>query len=187
MKRHESSLHSGVARDRFLEIPVDKSVRLRLVTLVDAKRVHDLAQANLKFLSPWVGWANESFDIAASEAFIRHNLEEYDAGYAYAMGIYEDDVLRGVVDIRGLSDSPYESEVGYWLAGSVQGRGLATRATRALIDYACNHHKIHRLVLHTYVRNEASSRVAGRLGFAFKGIITLVDGRRERRYEKLID
>lgn len=153
----------------FLEIPVDEDLTLRLVTLNDADRVHALITANLKFLSPWVGWADESFTREANKEFIRRNLDAYDAGTAYALGIYEEGFLRGVVDIRGIDDSSTGVEVGYWLAEDAQGKGLATRSVQTLIDYVRRHHNISYVVLHTMVGNEASVKVAERLGFEFVG------------------
>ena len=109
-------------RNRSLEIPLDSTVTLRLVTLEDAEKVYNLVTSNLEFLRPWVGWANDSFNRQFNEDFIRRNLNAYDAGTAYAMGIYDHDKLAGVVDIRNL-DGQEDPEIGYWLAETAQGKG----------------------------------------------------------------
>src|SRR5690349_20996450 len=123
----EERLQDKQPRSRSFELPVDADLVLRLVTQEDAEKVHELVMNNLEFLRPWVGWANESFTSEANRKFIQDNLDAYDAGTAYALGIYDHGELAGVGDIRNL-DGKQDPEVGYWLAKAAQGKGLATRS-----------------------------------------------------------
>jgi len=168
--------------DDNLEIRVDDHVTLRLITQGAASEVYRLIRDNLSYLEPWVGWATEAFDEAANRRFIQDNIDAYHEGTAYAMGVYDDGALQGVVDIRNLDTPKATPEVGYWLAEKAQGKGLATRSVQALIDFSRAHHDINTIVLHTLPGNEASGRVAERLGFMYEGEVTDENGVREERY-----
>ena len=61
-------------------------------------------------------------------------------------------------------------EVGYRLARTSWGRGIATEATSALIDYAFATLDLPRIVAVVYTDNRASRRVLDKLGFVHQGL-----------------
>jgi RimJ/RimL family protein N-acetyltransferase len=69
----------------------------------------------------------------------------------------------GVHRFGGEDDGP---EVGYWLEREARGRGVATRALRLVVDWACRELGV-RLLLQADVRNAASRRVAEKAQFQF--------------------
>jgi RimJ/RimL family protein N-acetyltransferase len=60
-------------------------------------------------------------------------------------------------------------EVGYWLFVEARGRGVATRATAAMVDHALAN-GLSRVEAHVRLGNETSERVLERLGFEREGI-----------------
>ena len=60
-------------------------------------------------------------------------------------------------------------EVAYWLARESRGAGIATRAVAILCDWAFETLDLARLQLAVDVRNDASRRVAERVGFRREG------------------
>lgn len=67
----------------------------------------------------------------------------------------------GVVTIR-LREG---GTVGYWIAPSARGRGVATRAVKAVVEWAAAEQGIARLQLMTHPGNLGSQRVAEKAGF----------------------
>jgi RimJ/RimL family protein N-acetyltransferase len=63
---------------------------------------------------------------------------------------------------------PGALEVGYWIRSGAARRGLATRASAALVRYAFHEHRIDRMELWTRPGNEPSMAVARRLGFRWR-------------------
>jgi RimJ/RimL family protein N-acetyltransferase len=110
---------------------------------------------------------------------IRELREAWEAGTRYALAIVEHpdaagsgDADRldpiGSVSIRRLDKQFDVAEVGYWVAASARGRSIAPRAVQAALDWAVELWRREPLrrfeLLHT-VGNEASCRVAQKLGF----------------------
>ena len=62
-------------------------------------------------------------------------------------------------------------EIGYWLGEPYWGRGIATRAVRALIDYAFAHFDLMRLYATVFEWNPASARVLEKAGFTYEARI----------------
>jgi RimJ/RimL family protein N-acetyltransferase len=63
---------------------------------------------------------------------------------------------------------PGALEVGYWIRAGATGKGLATRASAALVRHAFREHRIERMELWTRPGNEPSMAVARRLGFGWR-------------------
>lgn len=62
-------------------------------------------------------------------------------------------------------------EIGYWLLERFEGRGLITRACRAMTDFAFREMKLHRVALCADPGNRRSRAVAERLGFVQEGVL----------------
>src|SRR5215203_2887875 len=60
-------------------------------------------------------------------------------------------------------------EIGYEIAESRQGRGLATAAARAMVEDAFADERVTRVIAHTLPEHNASTRVLEKLGFRLDG------------------
>jgi RimJ/RimL family protein N-acetyltransferase len=72
------------------------------------------------------------------------------------------DALLGSVGMRMREDPP---SLGYWVAASARGRGIATAATNALAGWAFDTLGLARIALYAEPGNLASQRVASKCGF----------------------
>jgi RimJ/RimL family protein N-acetyltransferase len=73
----------------------------------------------------------------------------------------------------GLHDVDWQGrqcDTGCWVRKSAQGRGFATEAENALVRYAVGALGMRRIGLTHSGGNEASRRIAEKLGFSFEGI-----------------
>lgn len=62
------------------------------------------------------------------------------------------------------------AEIGYWIGEPYWGRGIATRAVAAMIDYAFTQFPFIRLYAGIFAHNSASMRVLEKNGFIKEGI-----------------
>jgi RimJ/RimL family protein N-acetyltransferase len=63
------------------------------------------------------------------------------------------------------------AEVAYWVVPDARGRGVATTAASAVINWAFDQIGFHRLELTHATVNHASCRTASKLGFTFEGVM----------------
>lgn len=78
--------------------------------------------------------------------------------------------LLGSMGLVRLDLAGREAELGYWTAPAARGRGVATRAGRAVAQWATDLLGIERLVWRAEVGNHASRLVALRIGFTMEGL-----------------
>lgn len=91
----------------------------------------------------------------------------HDTGLTLAVD--EGDGLVGCLDLKHTDWAARTTETGYWMAPGARGRGLATRATRRLAEWALREKHLERVELRTAPGNVASAAVARRAGFVAEG------------------
>lgn len=84
------------------------------------------------------------------------------------------DVAIGSADLDQVNASARTGEVGYWLAPTARGRGLATSAVTALTHWALTEGGLNRIEFRVDPANIASVRVLGRLGAKREGVLRQV-------------
>jgi RimJ/RimL family protein N-acetyltransferase len=104
-----------------------------------------------------------------AEEALRHyiaeaRLEADDDALSLAVERREDGLLLGTLTIWLRSAEHRQVEVGYVFHPDAGGRGYATEATRALIDFAFADLQAHRVFARTDARNTASATLLTRLG-----------------------
>lgn len=75
-----------------------------------------------------------------------------------------DRALVGLGGFKSVPDSHRSVEIGYSIAPSYQGRGLATSAAKKLIDIAFKSQLVDRVFAHTLAEPNASTRVLEKCG-----------------------
>ncbi len=115
-------------------------------------------------------WTKEPRDLTA--AILREEIERYLIHPTYAGFAITDAPSGSLLGNIALVITEAEgcwAEVMYWLAAPARGRGAATEAVRTLARWAFETLPIERIELLTDTDNEASQRVAGRVGFVPRG------------------
>ena len=79
------------------------------------------------------------------------------------------DRLLGAIGLSPIDE--HRASVGYWVAPAERGRGVAPDAVRLLGRWALRRFGLRRLVLYHFVGNDASGRVAQKVGFRREGIL----------------
>jgi ribosomal-protein-serine acetyltransferase len=95
-------------------------------------------------------------------------LRESGAGIVFA--IQSAGRLVGVIDLKHVNWVYRVAEVGYWVAPWARGRGVASRATLALSEWAICDHGFERVELFAATGNIASQRAAEKAGFVREGV-----------------
>ncbi|MFG3241083.1 GNAT family N-acetyltransferase [Streptomyces sp. NPDC048157] len=98
------------------------------------------------------------------------------AGAAFAVLAAADGALLGNVTLRWVDREDGLAMIGYWVLPAARGRGVATRATRAVTSWGFATADARRIEIAHAAGNESSCRVADRCGYLYEG--TLRDSHR---------
>jgi len=145
--------------------PIDAGggYRLRRWTPADGPAV-------LAALAPAAGQVQAAGQLPAAGHWVRARREEWVTGTGYGFAVVDarDTVLGGVA-VTGIDRRRGTGWVSYWTAPAVRGRGVATRAVRALARWSYRELGLIRLELGHRGDNRASCVVAVRAGFRVRG------------------
>lgn len=107
------------------------------------------------------------YHLAHARQFIASISEEKPA---LTFGIDLDGEVIGVIGVVPKLDIfRHSAEIGYWLGEPFWGRGLATEAVRAIVDYSFDRLDLTRLFAWVFDTNRSSVRVLEKAGFRAEG------------------
>jgi RimJ/RimL family protein N-acetyltransferase len=92
----------------------------------------------------------------------------------------------GVALAVGIDRGEGEAELGYMVAPTARGRGMATAMLRALTEWAFAETGVERIRLVVDVENPASLRVAERAGYVREGVMRSVHFKNGRRIDAVL-
>jgi ribosomal-protein-serine acetyltransferase len=164
--------------------PLGDDAFIRTYTPDDAAEVRALAVANYERLAPWMPWASRERTVEEQRDWIERCLRS--ESDLEGNGIWlANGSLAGAIGMR-IDSLSGESEIGYWLDGAAERRGLVTRACARFIDHAFGELGLHRVVIKAAVANERSRAVAVRLGFTKEGTMREAEPSATGEYHDLV-
>jgi ribosomal-protein-serine acetyltransferase len=151
---------------------VDDDLTLVLAEDRHARVMTDLIVRNQARLARWEPWAEQAATLEGTRAYIRAALEDFVRGRQISTIIALDDGTR-FIGRCGMRINPQLSvgDIGYWIDGDYEGRGLTSRAARGLITAVFDELGLRRVDLRTSIGNQRSRALAERLGFTYEGIL----------------
>jgi RimJ/RimL family protein N-acetyltransferase len=103
------------------------------------------------------------------QMFIGHQQAEPRVKFQLAITLREDGRLIGNCGVRKKHAGAHEADMGYELAPDYWGRGYATEAARAMLAFAFDDLKLHRVSADCIAENVASAHVLEKLGMQQEG------------------
>jgi RimJ/RimL family protein N-acetyltransferase len=154
-----------------MEMPTLRTGRLLLrgFTLADAPRVQELAGA--REVAATTLTIPHPYEDGMAEAWIGGHGAAWEQRKSLSLAVTTE--TEGLVGAMGLVVAPEHAhgEIGYWIGVPYWGRGFATEAAGAVLDYGFGELGLHRAVGRHFTRNPASGRVLRKLGMVHEGTL----------------
>lgn len=148
---------------------LDEETYLKILYYDDVEALFALTDANRKHLSTWLPWLDTVKTSEDSKAFVKYTLEQYARNEGCQVGIWYRNQLAGVIGHHGIDPFHHESSLGYWLGANFQGKGLMTKACRAMLDYSFQQLPVNRMEIRCAKGNVRSQAIPEKLGFKEEG------------------
>lgn len=105
-----------------------------------------------------------------ARTFLAKAAEDFQAGLsvAFAVSLPAGRELCGAMGLH-LSDAHQRAELGYWIGVPFGGRGFATEAARAVVEFGFQTLHLRRIHAHHFAENTGSGRVLKKIGMAHEG------------------
>jgi len=147
------------------------AVNLRPMRRRDGRRWRSIRNANAGWLAPWEATHPDAAELPPSfPQMVRSFGREARAGRMLPFAVDLDDVLVGQLTVSGITwGSLRSAHIGYWIDRRYAGRGIIPTAVALATDH-CFSLGLHRVELNIRPENQASLRVADKLGFRPEGL-----------------
>ncbi|OGO50978.1 MAG: GNAT family N-acetyltransferase [Chloroflexi bacterium RBG_16_68_14] len=127
---------------------------------------------------------------AEARAFVRKFLDQQAdrprRSFQLAITQADSGRLIGNCGIRRKPENDWEADIGYELAPECWGRGYATEAARAMVDFGFRELELHRISSWCIADNVASARVLERLGLRQEGRLRENEYFKDRWWDTLL-
>ncbi|MGB5525702.1 MAG: GNAT family N-acetyltransferase [Gemmatimonadota bacterium] len=153
-----------------MEQPTLATERLLLqpFTLADAEALQRLAGAE-EIADTTLNIPHPYAD-GLAEAWIESHADAFRDRERVVLAITDSNaVLVGAISLR-LDLGHRRAELGYWIGLPFWGRGYATEAVVAMVEYGFKELGLNRIFAHHLARNPASGRVLEKAGFVHEGL-----------------
>ncbi len=137
--------------------------------------VEDDAHSLVKYANNIKVWRNlrdlfpHPYRLKDAQNFIS-NVTQVDPKTVFAIST-EQEAIGSIGLSMGSDVHRYTAELGYFLAEPYWGKGIMTRAVKAVAEYAINELKLYRVYAEPYQANKASEKVLKKAGFIKEGIM----------------
>jgi ribosomal-protein-serine acetyltransferase len=149
----------------------------------DVPELFALVDANREHLRAWLPWLDTTRREEDVRAFVVDACRKAAAGVSVQFAIVEAGRIVGVIGFHEIDWPHAQVGIGYWVAEDRQGRGLVTRAVRALVGMAFDELGLNRVEIHVATENTRSRAIPERLGFRHEGVLRQA----ERLYDRFVD
>jgi ribosomal-protein-serine acetyltransferase len=128
-------------------------------------------QENEDRLRAWVPWLKHTTSVDSTRRFIRQRLQRLADGNGWTSGIWCRGSLAGEIGYDFIDWDNRFTEIGYWVGAAFEGKGLVSRACRALVEHAFAELGLIRVQIRCAVENRRSRSIPERLGFKLEGCL----------------
>ena len=149
-------------------------VTLQRFTRRDSGTIDEAIRESLPDLNQWLPWARLDYTASDTTAFIRESIQAWkeDRAWDYSIRIHDEPRRHvGNISFWTVSKLGKIAEIGYWVRSEETSKGICTEAVGLLLEEVFNSMGYHKIVLRIAVGNDASDRVAEKLGFTREGVL----------------
>jgi ribosomal-protein-alanine N-acetyltransferase len=153
-------------------IAVGHGTVLRLIVREDGPALAEAYRRNRRRLAPWEPLRSARFFEAGGQTdAIADALHGHRSGALLPLVLERGDQLVGRVTLSNVVRGAFDSaDLGYWVDGELEGRGVMTRAVGATLGLARDELRLHRVQAGTLLHNVGSQTVLERNGFERIGV-----------------
>lgn len=150
-------------------IRINDKIRLEEVKLSMAKVIFEAIEKDRDYLKPWLPFIESTRKVSDTEAFIK-SVSGDNSHKDLIYSIWYKEEFAGLIGFKDTDWINRKTEIGYWIAKNMQGKGIVTICVKKLLKFAFSGKKLNRIQIKVAEKNVKSESIPIRLGFTFEGV-----------------
>ncbi len=152
----------------------------------DVDEALEVVLENREHLQTYMQWMTPDYSIADARKFIVQGIKDRLDRKTLGLALIADGRLVGSTGFNRLDWKARVCEIGYWIDHRQEGKGIVSKACRAMIDYAFDDLEMNRVEIRCSAENSRSAAVPERLGFKLEGTLRQAEVLNGRAHDFLI-
>lgn len=161
-------------------------LELRLMETHHAEALFAIIDRDRAYLRRWQNWPDHINTLDDVYAMIERADGRRANHNGFDLLIWSDGELAGKIGLVYVDWQDRVTEIGYWISQPYQGRGLVTRACRALLDEAFDWLLMNETLIRCASGNLRSRAIPERLGFSLSAAVTPKTWLRGRQIDEVL-
>ena len=149
----------------------DEDLLLRPFRLTDSAQLYCAVKESLKELKPWMSWATDEYNERTAREYITIARARWEEHTFYGFAITRADDFLGTCTLSSIHPIYHFCNMGYWVRTSCHGQGVAGRAAKLAARFGFEHLGLIRVEIVIGIGNQASLRVAEKIGAHYEGVL----------------
>jgi ribosomal-protein-serine acetyltransferase len=156
-------------------INIDDVVSLELISYSRAEELYSIISRDREYLAQWLTWPKYISELSDYVGFIKRSLIEYANEETLVFSILYEGKAIGTAGFIDIQKDLEKGEIGYWIDSTYQGKGLATKVSKKLIDLGFEKLMLSKIEASVAVENTKSQKVCERSGMGVEGVLSHVE------------
>ena len=165
---------------------VNDDIELRVFAEKDAGEIFKVVWENYEHLRPFLHWVTEDYSLESAREFIGQTQSAFAENSGQTYGIFYNEKIVGVIGFITFNWESKRTEIGYWIDGNYEGKGIITEACKVLINYAFDELEMNRIEIRCATENTRSRAIPERLNFKLDGVLRQFEWRHTRFFDMAI-
>lgn len=146
-----------------------KRVKLRKLRISDARFISENAKD--KDVIKYTFIIAPPFGLKEAKKFIRKTQQEMHKkkAYEFAIELKETKELIGTINLLNINIKNKNADIGFWLAKSYWGKGLAKETLNLILDFGFKKLKLKKIQARVLHKNKATQKLLEKIGFKLEG------------------
>lgn len=153
-----------------MKIKVEPLLELRPLSLSSAQTIFDSIHSSRNHLGKWLPFVSATKSVNDTKNFINSVLNSKNQKPDMIFEIWFKDAFAGLIGYKEIDNTNHKVELGYWLDKNHMNKGIAVKATDAVVKHAFLNMKMNRVTIKVAVGNQRSAVIPKKLGFTFEGL-----------------
>jgi ribosomal-protein-serine acetyltransferase len=154
-----------------ISLPTASGISILPVSVEHAVALAELVQQNIEHLHGYLPAVTNLSTVEAARSHLLAAADRMASGDTCEWHIFADGTLCGAIRLKDIDSDDRKAKIGYFLGRQFTGKGIVTTAVSAVLAWCFDHLQLNRIELRFASGNEASRRVAERLGFSPEGLL----------------
>lgn len=149
---------------------ISDNIELETLKLSMTDVIFETIYRNRDFLIRWLPFVDYTQNRSDTENFIKSVVNQPGRKRDEVYSIWYKQEFAGLIGFKETDWINNKTELGYWLAERMQGKGIITACTEKLTRFAFQKLNMNRVQVKVAVGNSKSAAIPQKLGFRFEGV-----------------